>query len=32
MLAGHADLGTTAHTYAHLDASDLETALRQSSI
>ncbi len=31
MLAGHADFGTTANTYAHLDASDLETALRQSS-
>ena len=30
MLAGHADFGTPANTYAHLDASDLETALRQS--
>jgi integrase len=29
MLAGHADIGTTANIYAHLDTSDLETALRQ---
>ena len=28
MLAGHADIGTTANIYAHLDTSDLETALR----
>jgi integrase/recombinase XerD len=28
MLAGHADIGTTANVYAHLDTSDLETALR----
>ena len=28
MLAGHADIGTTANTYAHLDTSDLETALK----
>jgi integrase/recombinase XerD len=28
MLAGHADTGTTANIYAHLDTSDLETALR----
>ena len=27
-LAGHADIGTTANIYAHLDTSDLETALR----
>jgi integrase/recombinase XerD len=29
MFAGHADIGTTANIYAHLDTSDLETALRQ---
>jgi integrase/recombinase XerD len=29
MLAGHVDIGTTANIYAHLDTSDLETALRQ---
>jgi site-specific recombinase XerD len=29
MLAGHADIGTTANIYAHLDTSDLESALRQ---
>jgi integrase/recombinase XerD len=28
MLAGHADIGTTANIYAHLDTSDLEAALR----
>jgi integrase len=28
MLAGHADISTTANIYAHLDTSDLETALR----
>jgi hypothetical protein len=28
MLAGHADLGTTANIYAQLDTSDLETALK----
>lgn len=28
MLAGHADIGTTANVYAHLDTSDLEAALR----
>jgi integrase/recombinase XerD len=28
MLAGHADIGTTANIYAHLDTTDLETALR----
>jgi integrase len=28
MLAGHADIGTTANIHAHLDTSDLETALR----
>jgi hypothetical protein len=28
MLAGHADIGTAANIYAHLDTSDLETALR----
>ena len=28
MLAGDADIGTTANIYAHLDTSDLETALR----
>jgi integrase len=28
MLAGHADIGTTANIYADLDTSDLETALR----
>jgi integrase/recombinase XerD len=28
MLAGHADIGTTAKIYAHLDTSDLETALK----
>ena len=27
MLAGHADIGTTANIYALLDTSDLETAL-----
>ena len=31
MLAGHADIGTTANIYAHLDTSDLETALRELS-
>jgi integrase len=31
MLAGHADIGTTANIYAHLDTSDLETALRRRS-
>jgi integrase/recombinase XerD len=31
MLAGHADIGTTANIYAHLDTSDLETALRAIS-
>jgi integrase len=29
MLAGHADIGTTANIYAHLDTSDLEAALRK---
>jgi integrase/recombinase XerD len=28
MLAGHADIGTTANIYAHLDTADLETALK----
>jgi integrase len=28
MFAGHADIGTTANIYAHLDTTDLETALR----
>ena len=28
MLAGHADIGTTASIYAHLDTTDLETALK----
>jgi hypothetical protein len=28
LLAGHADIGTTANIYAHPDTSDLETALR----
>jgi integrase/recombinase XerD len=28
MLAGHADIGTTANIYAHLDTADLEAALR----
>jgi site-specific recombinase XerD len=28
MLAGHADIGTTANIYAHLDTTDLESALR----
>ena len=28
MLAGHADIGTTANIYAHLDTTDLETTLR----
>jgi integrase len=28
MLAGHANIGTTANIYAHLDTTDLETALR----
>lgn len=28
LLAGHADIGTTANIYAHLDTSDLEAALR----
>jgi integrase len=28
MLAGHADIGTTANIYAHLDTTDLETALQ----
>jgi hypothetical protein len=28
MLAGHADIGTTANIYAHPDTSDLETALK----
>jgi site-specific recombinase XerD len=31
MLAGHADIGTTANIYAHLDVTDLETALRTLS-
>jgi hypothetical protein len=31
MLAGHADIGTTANIYAHLDTTDLETALRARS-
>jgi integrase len=28
VLAGHADIGTTANIYAHVDTSDLETTLR----
>jgi integrase len=28
MLAGHADIGTTANIYAHLDTTDLEAALK----
>jgi integrase len=28
MVAGHADIGTTANIYAHLDTTDLETALK----
>jgi integrase/recombinase XerD len=28
LLAGHADIGTTANIYAHLDTTDLEAALR----
>ena len=28
LLAGHADIGTTANIYAHLDTSDLKTALK----
>ena len=28
MLAGHADIGTTANIHAHLDTTDLETALK----
>jgi hypothetical protein len=28
MLAGHVDIGNTANFYAHLDTTDLETALR----
>jgi integrase len=28
-LAGHADVGTTANVYAHLDTTDLEAALRR---
>lgn len=28
LLAGHADIGSTANIYAHLDTSDLETALK----
>jgi integrase len=28
MFAGHADISTTANIYAHLDTTDLETALR----
>jgi hypothetical protein len=28
MVAVHADIGTTANIYAHLDTTDLETALR----
>jgi integrase len=28
MLARHADIGTTANIYAHLDTTDLETALK----
>ena len=28
MHAGHADIGTTANIYTHLDTSDLETALK----
>jgi integrase len=31
MLAGHADIGTTANIYAHLDTSDLETDLKALS-
>jgi integrase len=31
MLAGHSDIGTTANIYAHLDTSDLETALKALS-
>ncbi len=31
MLAGHADIGTTANIYAHLDTTDLEAALRSLS-
>jgi integrase len=27
-LASHADIGTTANIYAHLDTTDLETALK----
>lgn len=30
MLAGHADIGTTANIYAHLDTSDLEAALNEA--
>ena len=30
MFAGHADIGTTANIYAHLDTSDLATALKVS--
>jgi hypothetical protein len=29
MLAGHADIGTTANIYAHLDTTDLEAALQE---
>jgi hypothetical protein len=29
MLAGHADIGTTANIYAHLDTSDLEAATNE---
>ncbi len=31
LLAGHADIGTTANIHAHLDTSDLEAALRALS-
>jgi integrase len=32
LFAGHADIGTTANIYAHLDTTDLETALRALEI
>jgi hypothetical protein len=32
MLAGHADIGTTANIYAHLDTTDLETCLPEIPI
>jgi integrase len=28
MLAGHADIGTTANIYMHLDTTDIKTALK----